>query len=673
MRRAAWAGLLAASMLAGSANAQTEPRIWAAPALYGLENSACGADDPASQRTAEIAPAFCAYLYPSAQRQAIGKLFAAAVGRHFKQAEAAFGEHLPKDATQAQRLRATLVTSLRLTRANIAVVPKPGAVDAYMPLTLTLDITNVASGEVVFTRTQSLVPQGGFARDKFEAQLAEQMPGHLTALIDKLVAEAAGEFRPYAQSATVIGEVSVPRGRGYVVDKGRAAGLRQGDDIGDGHVLYAGADYAVVESDLGPLRQGQVLTRTALAPVAMLARPSLLVGVGAVPDGYAPDYVGQVFQDALGAAGRFAPVPVNPAFTALRKLALSEAGAQVPLETRSLPEYTALLRVALLPDVRIPSNVPGVTLARYEAYAYATLVDASGRVVGAWQGHDMIEDQVSGGMEFAPATRRDVALRNALGHLARAMADFRPAPVTAPVFMQKDRITIADPGGAVPLDLTLPVLRPAGQVRGLAGPVMVPVGEITGKEVAGNAVLAVDAGVMPLALHGGEVVALESAGTSAATRAVIAQCQDEEGKAKFEDRGTIPTAVWPDAAANLLAARIKAPLRMGDLAGVLARFGPSFAGWDHFRPARAPVPQTCFVPISAVSPHAGGGYDLIVGYTLHRDGAKVGSNGVRSVMAPTQLPSGMTQAERDAALQADLARTFQAMGLQAATGLQPAS
>lgn len=668
MKRAIWVGAL---MLPAPAMAQTGPDmpwIWPAPALYGMESTACGKDSPNLAMTAAIATALCPDLAP-ARRQVIGRSFAASVERHFPHVETAFGSHLPKGASAAMRLRGTLVASLRITRAQIAVVPKPGGVDAYMPVTLTMDITNVANGEVVFTRSLPHAAQGIFQASDVEARLAEQLPGQLDSQIEELVTKAAGEFRPYAQSAGVIGDVPTLDGRGYVVDKGRTSGLRTGDDLGDGHIVLAGADYAVMRSDLGTPRKGDVLTRTALAPADMLARPGLLVAVDQVPEGYAQAYVGQVFQDAVGAAGRFAPVPVNPSFSALRGLALAEARA--PEEERALPDYVALLNIVSLPDAHFPSNVPGAMIDRYEAHAYVTLVDASGRVLGAWQGDGRIEDSTVDGMRFSPVTRRDSALRNALTDVSRKMASFRPQPAVAAVSLQQQKIIIADPAGAVPLGLTLPVMREAGRFHEIKGPVMVPAGEVTGQEAVGASVAAVDAGVRPLALHGGEVVALESGGVSAATRQVVAQCG--EAAPQFEDRGALPVAMWQAAAENVLASRMPAPVRLARLPEVLAPYAPSFAGWSRFRAAKARPVDVCFVPVVAVKPLVGGAYDLTVGYTLHRAGAKIASSGQHTVMTPTRLPPGVPDADRAAVLQADLAAQIQPLALTAAAGLRAGS
>ncbi|MCJ2180998.1 hypothetical protein [Novosphingobium album (ex Hu et al. 2023)] len=78
---------------------------------------------------------------------------------------------------------------------------------------------------------------------------------------------------------------------------------------------------------------------------------------------------------------------------------------------------------------------------------------------------------------------------------------------------------MADTTGLAGIGQTLPVLRPAGKYPGVTGPVMVPVGEVTTREPVSGGLAVSDAGVIPLALRGGEMVALEASGIAAAMRA----------------------------------------------------------------------------------------------------------------------------------------------------------
>lgn len=157
MRRAA---LIAALGLLAPlpAAAQSAPWIWPARGVFGLESTIC-APGAGGEPTASVAPALCPAL--TVQWQAgLSDAFVAAMGRHFKQVETTPGEHAPPAMGVAQRLRGTLVASLRVSRVDLATVQRPTGVEVFLPVTLTLDITGLASGEVMFTRTRTQIAQG---------------------------------------------------------------------------------------------------------------------------------------------------------------------------------------------------------------------------------------------------------------------------------------------------------------------------------------------------------------------------------------------------------------------------------------------------------------------------------------------------------------------------------
>ncbi|WP_404478565.1 hypothetical protein [Novosphingobium sp. BL-52-GroH] len=653
------------------------PWLWAAPALYGFEGGVC-APGAAQSGATMVDPLFCASLRLD-QRVAIGNAFARAVASGFRNVEPTFGAHLPAGATPAARLRGTLAVSLRLTRAGLHTVAKPGGVvDAYAPITLTLDITNPATGEVVFTRTSNDVAQGVQSAGTVDAEMARQVQAHLDAAMHALVTEAAAAFRPYAQSAKVLGTVTLAKGEtGHVVDKGRASGLRAGDGInGDGKVLYAGPDYAVVQAQLGDYRTGQVLSRLATAPVETLARPSVLTVIDGTPEGYAPDWLRQIFEDALGSGSALAPVPVNAAFSALRTLALDGAGADLAPDARSLPDYVVDVRTVLLPSSTRPSEIPGVVMDHHEAFAFVTLVDASGRAIGSWQGHNVIEDKVTRGIRLSASQRHDAVLRNALGDAAKAISTFRPQPRFVPLTDKGGALVMTDDAGAAGLGQTLPVLRPAGRFPGVTGAVMVPVGDVTTRQAVADGLAVTDAGVVPLSLRGGEVVALEASGVPATMRQTVGQCLDAAGTPALDDRGQVAMPGYALAAPALLAGRIAAPVRVTQLASLLAAYAPSFAGWDRFAAAAAAPVDVCFVPVLAVVP-AATGYQLTAGYTLHRgalaSGPKIGTSGLAVTLSPTRLPAGSDAQAQSAMLQSDLAGQVLPVAAKAAAALKPAS
>ena len=441
--------LLASAATASTAAAAQSPalHVWASPALYGLEGSACGRAEgrTADEDTAMIAPGLCETI--KRLQPAIAERFTQLVALRLPAVEDRFGAHLPADATTRARLAGTAVASLRLSRATIWRVPKGGSVETHMPITLTFDISNIATGEVLATQSISDDAAATYVEAEVDEQAAANLPGHIDAVLVRLVDQAASVWKPYPISATVLAEAD---GR-WIIDKGRAAGLRTGDIIGeDGDVLHAGPDYAVVKPVLASYREGQQLSRTATQPVDMLARPSLLSVVASIPPGYPRIYLTQIFEDALGQAGHFAPVPVNPSMMDLRTRAMGDAGATSD-ESRSLPDYVARISIDALAPSAMPSNVPGVMIEQHEAHVFIELIEPSGRVLASFHAADQIVDQVARGIRFSADQRRDTVVRNALAKAAQAVSAWRPSPAMLAVSHSSDGFGITDPGGALSL------------------------------------------------------------------------------------------------------------------------------------------------------------------------------------------------------------------------------
>jgi len=652
---------IAAAMAAGAAPGPATPHIWVAPGLYGLANSACapGPGEP----TAIVAPPFCSALSFS-HLQAVRDGFVAAMAAHFPGVVANVGEGLPPDATPRARLADTLIASLTLTRATIWRIDKPVGTDAFLPITLTLDITDAATGEVVFTRTRSQIAEGTFAAAEVEGALAAQFPAKLLATMQALVAEAAANWQSRSQTATVVGRA----GKAWIVDRGRSAGLTVGTAIGaDGQVVYAGADYAVVAPTLGDYAIGQKLTRTIVAPAAMLARPGVLTVIGASPEGYAPRYLAGIFEEALGQHTGLAPMPVNPSFADLRSLALGEA-QQLSGEARSMPDYIADIDIVTLPAAHFASNIPGVTIDRYDAHAFVSLVDRTGRVVFVAHGEGRITDKVAGEMRFSADQRRDTSVRNALIDAATKLAQFKPQSLSLPVDKAGDALTIHDPGGSLPVGVQLTVLHKIGHVSGISEPVLVPVGEVTTTVLAPDGVLASDTGVKPLSLFHDDVVAIETGGQPLASRLGVTICATSD-----DHRGAIVPAIWPAASAASFAGRFRGPVYRLGLPDRLRALGVEFASWEHFAPAEPPKTDRCFAPVVAVTAAGGGKYQLTAGYRLMRDGERIAGGGLQETMTPTPLPATTTSSDGAAMLQQDLADQLLPLADRAAVALLPTS
>lgn len=673
MRGHGWllaAGAAALLPPAGAVRAQDAPYLWAAPGLFGLERSACAAaaeNQAEGVATATIDPAFCPLL-DIAARERVGARFAEAMAAHFPQVEARFAEGLPPDATVAARLAHTLVASLRLSRAQMWRVDKPVGTDGYLPLTLTLDVTDGATGEVVFSHTRSEIAQGTWAPEAVAGEIAASLPEQLDATMQRLVAEAAATWQPWVQQMRVIGRAE----DALIIDGGRDRGLRVGDSIGtDGRVTWVGPDYATVRTVLSRPAIGDVLSRRAASPATSLARPAVLPVIAAAPPGYAIPYLQQIFGEELARGGQYMPVPVNPAFSRLRSLALEEAQAP-PAPARSLPDFIATLQVVALPSAAFASNVPGVTIERHEAHAFATLADRSGRIVGAFHGTGRITDEVAGDMRHSAQQRRDTAVRNALNDLADRIGAFRPETGFVELADGGDAPLIADPGGVLPLGAQMPVLRRVSGINGRRE-VLVPVGDIRTLAAEPAGIRAAHAGLGQGSLRRGDLVPTLRGGPPLRSRRALMRCRGADGALALDTRGGVAMTAWPMAAELGFAGGAGVAVFDGDLPARLAGLGVEFGEWKDFPAATARDPQGCFTPVIGIVPAAAGGYDLTVGYTLFGGGtiagAKLAGGGLQSLLTPSRMPADAPAEAVSAMLQFDLVEQVLPLALKAAGGL----
>ena len=218
-------------------------KVYPVAGLFGVDSSSCS--KPKATASVKIGTALCGQLSSPDQRAAWGRQFDSLM-------RARFGPHirdrldaeLPAGVSREAMLSQTVVASLHLSRADLWTVPKQSVVEVHMPITVSLMMTNVLTGEVMFVENLSTDIQGLMPIVGYEARAAAEFPQRLNQSIATLVDNAALRFRPNAIKGTVRGRA----GQRYVFDIGRRGGLREGDQIGpDATVLFADADYSIVE------------------------------------------------------------------------------------------------------------------------------------------------------------------------------------------------------------------------------------------------------------------------------------------------------------------------------------------------------------------------------------------------------------------------------------------
>lgn len=672
--------VLAALLIASGETVRAEDdglKLHPVPGLFGIENSTC---TPDAQVEVVIASSLCSRLAPIERRRYWGQRFSSLLTDRLGAAriQSDLGGSLAAGLTREAMLSRTLVASAHLSRADIWTVPKPSGVEVHMPLTVSLLMTNVLTGEVVFAQTLSTDVFGQMSEASYEAQAAEQFDEKLDTALVQLIDKALAEFRPGAIDAVVRGRI----GDRYVIDAGMREGLREGDQVGvDARVIFADDHYAVVETTLEGLHVGQKLTRYIARPVEQLDRPSLLVVVAQTPKDFPSSFATALMEDALAAAGGFAVVSVNPAAADIRGPALNNAG--VNRQDPALPDFFLRTTVAPLDVVQYPTNVAGVDRRVQAAHVYLEVINKEGRVVFASEGKDERIDEISGGMAPSTPQRRDAAVRNAMLRAVQSLrVGFSPAHLRLNIqSAEGDEVSIEDRGGALGIGLNARVLRSAGRMSGIEGDVWAPVADVQVVAFGPGTATARQSGVETARVRRNDQIAYQTTGALARSRYSFSQCPDASGLLRPDTRGE-PQPLFQPIAFNSFAAGFKGAVHAAGFDLEAGRLNLGSLSHEYMSIAALKPVQTdyCFTPVHNLASKgdrpSGRNFvqslhELTVGFALRRNGERVAGSGLQQEITATATPQGAPPSLRDASLQIDLADIAADLARRAAADIQP--
>lgn len=342
-----------------------------------------------------------------------------------QQMTAAFGARIgPLDRSTIGR---TFVASFQATRAIAYKVPKGnGNVDLVASVSASLYFTNVQTGEILKTLSDSVVSQATVPGSQpIDGAVRQQFARALQAVMKELVDKAAVEFTP----TNIDVKVTDLSGNLLVLDTGHRKGVQLGDSLSDAsgqliEVVYAAADYAVAQRVLadqaGP---GSVFQKYLSHASDGKVRPRTVVFVESVPNGYSKEYVAQMFSELVGTKAPLSMVLVSPGFVEVLSTVTQQASlTRSDTATRRTPEQVIRLRVEEPIIYEARTNLDFKKLRHYETLAFADVIDTEGRINFSAVGKDTIDDTISNEIGPGMEERREVTVKNALLNLAERFA-----------------------------------------------------------------------------------------------------------------------------------------------------------------------------------------------------------------------------------------------------------
>jgi len=322
----------------------------------------------------------------------------------------------------------TFAISFHVIRASSYLVDKGnGNSDVVAALTASLNVTNMNTGETLTTFTETGVSRTTISNsDDAKATRTALFTGQLQLVTANLIKNAVEHFKPITLDTRVVDQV----GDLLILDSGYLKGV-QAKDVLSGpkseriEVLSTFEGYSVAEKVLADnVKSGDVYQKIMFeAADGKIKPPALVVTDSLLPAGYTSDYVKQIFSDVAGSNAPFKMIKVNGDFANLTSTVLNESGlSRKEVSNRQPPTYFIRLRVGEPIIYEVGTNLDYKKIRHYETFAFADVLDNTGRVNFSVVGKDEITDEITRNIGPGIQERREVSIKNALNNLAEQLA-----------------------------------------------------------------------------------------------------------------------------------------------------------------------------------------------------------------------------------------------------------
>ncbi len=387
-------------------------QVFPAKGIYGLEQECRKFADLIEVNAASISCDFKNAVSNEQTRAHVQQVF-----------EAQLKQSLPNEVVSQisqQNKHRTYVASLDVIRASEYVVYKESTAEIFLPLTLSLKLTNVLTGEVIYSDSETLSQPIQVLSTEIDAPetrkaVQQKFQSSLVELSQKITQGLQQKFKVSEIQTNVI-----DRWKSYLIlDGGYNQGISKNDELSSEQgdlirVVHADSDYAVA---LPVLMQGnpKQFTKISTNTRQAMNKPKALVVDVLTYKGESKDLIEQVFLDAIGENASFTLTPVNKRYSTLVQSISEQTGLsnQEAIHQRELPDF--FIRVNVIPVIGYQQKIGKLTEQQVvHSEVFAEIIDHAGRIIYSAHATDEISEKISEGMGFNLEDRKEVALKNAL-------------------------------------------------------------------------------------------------------------------------------------------------------------------------------------------------------------------------------------------------------------------
>lgn len=403
--------------LLASGAAEANIQIYPAQGIFGLDQPCRKSADVIEANGSSISCDFSQAVSKATIRDQVARDFQ-------NQLKLNLPDQIVNTISQQNKHR-TYIASLEVIRASEYLVNKDSTAEIFLPVTLSLKLTNILSGEVIYSDSATLSqPIQVLASDINAAAtrqaVQQKFQSSLLTLTQQLTADLQQKFKVSEIETAVIDQW-----KSYLVlNKGFNHGISKDDELSSPtgdliRIVHADSDYAVALPVLvngSPKKFSKIATNTRQAA----NKPKVLLVDVLTYQGESKDLIEQVFADAVGENASFSLTPVNKRYSTLAQSVAEQTGLtnQEAIHQRELPEF--FIRLSIIPVIGYQKQVGKITQQQVvHSEVFAEIIDRSGRVIYSAHETDEISETISQGMGFSLDVRKEIALKNALIKLGK--------------------------------------------------------------------------------------------------------------------------------------------------------------------------------------------------------------------------------------------------------------
>ena len=318
----------------------------------------------------------------------------------------------------------TFATYVNVPRASIYPVKKSDdLLDIYLPLTMSINFVNMASGETLYsyTITNYFKYETTFTNDQNKRQetITSLCKKNYEQTMEEVIKQASQDFKPFDITTKIIDNYRSL----YVLDKGLETGITKGDLLTDENfnqisVIYSDLGYSVAKKILGNPNSNGNFSKFANSSITQLKKPKILF----IND-FNDEKLYNVFSTALGNSANFSLITTDKTFFDMQQalVSLNMSFKNSNLYNRTMPDYFLKLYFTKPIYAQYKSSKDYYNVDRYGMIACGVIFDKSGRVVYSQCANEELKNEVVGDIRFKDVANYEIIGKNILTKLAEAM------------------------------------------------------------------------------------------------------------------------------------------------------------------------------------------------------------------------------------------------------------